>query len=227
MLLLFLCLCFLSTLCIFSCNSVAEVLNIEGTVVIPNAKTPANIPLVLNNGEYRTMTKLGGSFVFDKIPSGRNLETLTNDKCIFNPFFLLLIGIYSLEVYSLTDHFSQLKLKVSADNNTISVIEYKYPGAARIVVPYPITLTALAPILYEIPKPPISIVNMIISNPMMLMMLFSLVMVVGFPMLLKGMSPEELEEIKRQSAANGGDPMKKLSKLMGVQQAGGDDDDEN
>lgn len=126
----------------------------------------------------------------------------------------------------MTDHFPLLKLKVSAEENTISVIEYKYPGAPRTPANYPITLTALAPIQYEVQKPPFSLWGMIWQNPMILMMLLSLAMVVGMPMLLKNMSPEELEEMKRQSAAKG-DPMKEFSKLMGMKQAANDDDDDD
>jgi hypothetical protein len=106
------------------------------------------------------------------------------------------------------------------------VIEYKYPGAQRSQADYPITLTAVSPIQYEIQKPPCSLWNMIWSNPMVLMMLFSLVMVVGMPYLMKNMSPEELEEIKKQSAlGGGGDPMKQLSKLMGMK-SGNDEEEE-
>jgi hypothetical protein len=139
---------------------------------------------------------------------------------------LVFLGIYSLDVYSVTDYFSQLKLKVSAEEQTISVIEYKYPGAQRSQANYPITLTALSPIQYEIQKPPFSLWNMLWSNPMVLMMLFSLLMVVGMPYLMKNMSPEELEEIKKQSAlSGGGDPMKQLSKLMGMK-SGNDEEEE-
>lgn len=117
-------------------------------------------------------------------------------------------------------------MKVSAENNTISVIEYKYPGAPRVAASYPIVLNALAPIQYEVQKPPFSLWGMIMANPMMLMMLFSLVMVVGMPYLMQNMSPEELEEIKRQSAKNG-DPMKQLSQLMGGGKTANDDDDDD
>lgn len=41
---------------------------------------------------------------------------------------------------------------------------------------------------------------------------------------MANMSPEELEQLKRQSAQSG-DPMKQLSQLMGVQQPKDDDDD--
>lgn len=42
--------------------------------------------------------------------------------------------------------------------------------------------------------------------------------------MMANMSPEELEELKKQSAA-GGDPMAKLNKLMGVAGPPEDDDD--
>jgi hypothetical protein len=119
-----------------------------------------------------------------------------------------------------------MKLKVVSENQSVSVIEYKYLGGNRIPATYPIVLTALAPIVYHIPKPPFSLLGMIMANPMIIMMLFSLLMVVGFPMMLKGLSPEELEEMKRSGA---GDPMKQLTDLMGVKAPGGstnnDDDD--
>lgn len=190
--------------------------------MIPNRAHPSNIPIVLNNGEHRTLSRYDGSFVFFHVPSGRKarLSLIVYFSLISHP------GIYALEVYSLTDHFSQLKLKVSAENNTISVIEYKYPGAPRVAASYPIVLNALAPIQYEVQKPPFSLWGMIMANPMMLMMLFSLVMVVGMPYLMQNMSPEELEEIKRQSAKNG-DPMKQLSQLMGGGKAANDDDDDD
>jgi hypothetical protein len=43
---------------------------IEGKIVIPNNPHPTNIPLVLNNGEYRTISRYDGSFVFRNVPSG-------------------------------------------------------------------------------------------------------------------------------------------------------------
>jgi hypothetical protein len=44
--------------------------------------------------------------------------------------------------------------------------------------------------------------------------------------MMENMSPEELAELKRQSATSG-DPMAQFSKLMGVPQAKQDDDDDN
>lgn len=120
-----------------------------------------------------------------------------------------------------------MKLKVVAEETeykSVSVVEYKYLGAKKLQADYPIILTALAPIVYTLPKPQFSILGFMMANPMMIMMLFSLVMVVGMPMLMKNMSPEELEEIQKNSLT-GGDPMQKLSKLMGGGKVAEDDDE--
>ena len=78
------------------------------------------------------------------------------------------------------------------------------------------------------------------ANPMMIMMVIMLIVVVGMPKLLQGMSPEELQvrlsplppfqnncfrlkELQKQSQSNG-DPMKNLQKLMGM---GGPPEDED
>lgn len=135
------------------------------------------------------------------------------------------IGIYSCEVYSSKYHFPSFKIKVSDENNTVSVVEYKYTGAKRLAANYPLIVTALAPIQYEMVKPSFSIMGMIMANPMMILMLFSFVMVFAMPKMLQGMTPEELEQIQKNSAMSGGDPMKNFSKLMGVPAAGDDEDD--
>lgn len=86
-------------------------------------------------------------------------------------------------------------------------------------------LTALAPIQYTLKKPPLSIMGMVMANPMMLIMVFMLFVVIAMPKMLQGMSPEELQELQKQSAT-GGDPMNSLKKLMGMSSPAGDDDDE-
>eukprot|EP01031_Cornospumella_fuschlensis_P011595 gene11595-14165_t len=125
-------------------------LNVIGKVVLPDGNPIAGSPVSLNSGEYTVTSRIDGSFTFYDVSS----------------------GIYSLDVYSTAFHFPQLKLKVSTENATVSVVEYKYPGAARISAPYPIIISAIAPIQYEIPKPPFSLLGMLMGNPMILMMIF-------------------------------------------------------
>jgi hypothetical protein len=122
--------------------------------------------------------------------------------------------------------FPQHKIKVSAENGTVTVVEYKYLGAKRMPAAYPIVSTAVSPVKYFQVKPPISIIGMITGNPMIIIMLFSLVMFAVFPNMLANMSPEDLKELKK-SANNSGDPMKELTKLMGGQVAKDDDDEDD
>eukprot|EP01039_Chlorochromonas_danica_P003559 gene3559-3898_t len=185
-------------------QEVVLTLPVDGRLVIPNNIALPLTQIVLNGGEYRTVSRSDHSFSFQDVAS----------------------GIYALDVYSSLFHFPQMKIKVSAENATVSVVEYKYPGAPRATANYPITLQALAPMLYEIPKPPFSILGMLMGNPMMLLMIVTAVIAFAMPKMMANMSPEELEELKRQSA--GGDPMAKLTKLMsGGAAASKDDDDDN
>ena len=120
-----------------------------------------------------------------------------------------------------------MKLKVSAENGSITVVEFKYHGAKRIPSTYPVVITAVAQVQHFQVRPPFNLVGMLMANPMMVLMLFTGLIAIGMPKLLSGMSPEELEEIKKQSAAQG-DPMKQLSALMSgkpVSAANDDDDD--
>lgn len=91
-------------------------------------------------------------------------------------------------MYSPLYHFSQLKLKVSAENASISVVEYKYHGAPRVPAQYPIVLTAYARMQYEIPKPPFSLIGMIMGNPMIIMMLFTGLLAFAMPKVVRSLS---------------------------------------
>jgi len=124
------------------------------------------------------------------------------------------------------DIFPILKIRVSAEEGLVTAVEYKYPGAKRLPANYPVVLTAMAPLQYTLKKPPLSIVGMLMANPMMIMMVFMLIVVIGMPKLLQGMSPEELEELQKQSATSG-DPMKKIKNMMGMGGSAADDDDDN
>jgi len=140
----------------------------------------------------------------------------------------LILGIYLLSVGSVTELFPQMKLKISAENGTISVVEYKYPGAKRIPASYPLVITAVLKPLYFKKKAQISLFGLIAANPMIVMMIVFFVVMVAFPkMLTAGLTPEELQELKKQQGTQG-DPMQELSKLMGVNSPKpvGDDEDE-
>lgn len=177
---------------------------VEGRIEVPNAGMPVgNQEITLNGGEYSTLTRSDGSFSFYEVPS----------------------GIYLLDVGDIRATYPQMKIKVSAENGTVTVNEYKYLGAQPMRASYPMVLTAIMPVRYFQVKPPLSILGMITGNPMMIMMLVMGVVVMFFPKMMANMTPEELAELKKQSATSG-DPMKELSKLMGGKPAAGDEDDD-
>lgn len=204
-------LCLITSSRLISCFAATAVdiltLPIEGRIEMPNSnfEPPTNQEITLNGDQFSTLSRRDGSFTFNDIPS----------------------GIYLLDVGSSAYLFPQMKIKISAENATITVVEYKYPGAKRLPSTYPIVLTAMTKLSYFQKRKQLSILGMVTGNPMIILMLIMGVAVVAFPKMLSGMSPEELAEMKKQSASQG-DPMKELSKMWGGAGAQkGDDDDED
>lgn len=172
-----------------------------------------NIKISLNGGEYTTYSRADGSFNFHNIPS----------------------GIYYLDVYAINLHYPSAKIKVVTGGNSeggsddvleapagssrtpdgtgyISVVEFKYPGAARLPATYPIVLQAIAPLAYFQPVQKLNILGMILANPMMMIML---IVGGGMVLLLQNIDPETMKEIQEQQKAQGQeDPMKQIQKMM-------------
>ena len=145
-------------------------------------------------------------------------------KQLITDHLYLCLGVYLLDVSDIRATYPQMKIKLSAENGTVTVVEYKYVGAKRVPAAYPIVITAIMPNKYFQTRPPISIIGLITGNPMIIMMLFALVTIVAFPNMMAGLSPEDLQELKKSQGS--GDPMKELSKLMGVGGAEVKDDDD-
>ena len=89
-----------------------------------------------------------------------------------------------------------MKIKVATSSTPpVSVVEYKYPGAMRNQAGYPIRLTAIVPLTYFQVKPPLSILGMLLGNPMILIFLVIGGVMVFFPNTLKEIA--ESEEFKK------------------------------
>lgn len=170
----------------------------------------------MNGHQYTTYTLRNGSFSFPHVPTGNIIfdypSNTTFSTLICNIAFVGL-GIYLLEVLSIHDQFSSVKLKVSAETGVIKAAEYKYPGSKRYAIEYPLFMTAIAPVMYFQQHPPFSIIGIILGNPMLIMMAFSFVVVLFIPMLMNNLSEEELKEIQENSP---GDPMKMMQSMLGV-----------
>ena len=128
-----------------------------------------------------------------------------------------------MEVLSIHEQFSSVKLKVNAEEGIVKAAEYKFPGSKRYAIDYPLLLTAIVPVMYFQQHPPFSIIGMILGNPMMIMMLFSFVVVLFIPMLMNNLTEEELKEIQQN---NPGDPMKMMQSMLGVPESKAVEDEE-
>ena len=149
---------------------------------IPSGEMASNFQVVLNRGEHTALSSADGTFMFYDVPA----------------------GIYLLDVLSIHHAFPQMKIKVGtgkeSNSSPVSVVEYKYPGAMRNQASYPIRLTAIVPLSYFQVKPPLSIMGMLLGNPMILMFLVITAVMVFFPNTLKEIT--ESEEFKKAQKGN-------------------------
>ena len=172
-----------------------KVAPVEGRVSIPDGKKGkglASVVVMLNGGEYSTMTRSDGKFTF------HDVET----------------GIYLLEVNDIHLAFPQMKVKVDRSTDSISVVEYKFPGASRTQATHPIELMALTKLKYFHDPPRFSIIGMIMGNPMILLMAFSAGILFLFPKMLANMDPEAMKEFEKAQGEE--DPMAAMKKMLGL-----------
>ena len=85
-------------------------LPVDGELDIPTGELASNIQVTLNGGEFAATSRIDGRFTFYDVPT----------------------GVYLLDVLSIHHVFSQMKIKVSAEEGLINVVEFKYPGAMRM-----------------------------------------------------------------------------------------------
>mmetsp|Transcript_38525 Transcript_38525/g.39210 ORF Transcript_38525/g.39210 Transcript_38525/m.39210 type:complete len:203 (+) Transcript_38525:229-837(+) len=168
---------------------------LEGTF-LPSNEIPyslANHRIILNNGEFSALSRTDGRFLFYQIPS----------------------GIYLLEVDSPSLYFSKFKLKVNAENNTLSILEYKYPGAHKLIVDS-LSLSPHGRPAYFQKRPPLSLLSLVLSNPMMAVMIAMFGMMILFPGMLSSLNDPEMQRANEELQAEMGDPMKEIKKALGM-----------
>jgi hypothetical protein len=114
---------------------------------------------------------------------------------------------------------------VIAESNSITAVEYKYPGAPRLAASYPLTFSPHVKVSYFQKKEPISITKMVMGNPMMILMVVTFGIVVMFPKLL-GMDKDQMKELMEQQKQQGieSDPTKAFQKLFGMESKNDEDD---
>jgi len=217
MILLLLVTCFLNKLTTTAAAAATSYGNIEGILHLPDGATPLlnSTKISLDDGDRITYSKaLDGSFIFYNVPP----------------------GIHLLDVHSHTFQYGQVKIQMlekeeTDDNNDDDessgpplprCIEYIYPGAPKKVVAYPLKLKAHAAYQYFEKKRGFSIFS-ILTNPMAMMMAFSVGMMFLMPKLMEGMDPEERAQMQKQMQAQQ-DPSKMLSNLWSDISSGGQEE---
>ena len=146
-----------------------------------------------------TYTKQDGSFTFYNVPP----------------------GIHLLDVQSTTYMFSHVKIQLlendeqkhTSDEMNIKCIQYAYVGSSKQAIPHPLILTAHATYNYFQPRPTFSMFGLL-KNPMVLMMLLSVVLVALMPTMMENLDPEQKEQIQKNMEYQS-DPSKMLSKMWG------------
>jgi len=134
-------------------------------------------------------------------------------------------GTYLLAVQSHDHTFDSLRIDVTADESIPEVHPFvlgtPFNPVSPISLPYPISLTPRSKSAYFVPRESFNLVGMF-QSPMMLIMVFTGVMMLAMPYIMKNMDPEMLEEMKGrqakmasiQSSMQSGDIKSSISALM-------------
>lgn len=148
------------------CNADADV---AGTVFAEQTGSApaANVRVIMDGGERAVTTRRDGSFVLFNVSA----------------------GVHLLELQAPVLVYPTAKVQVPDDGSEIKVLEYKYPGAPRMMVAHPLELRPVArAIVYE-EKPQSSALSFLMS-PMVLIMAATLGMTYCLPALQKMADPD-------------------------------------
>jgi len=172
---------------------------VEGRLFFPDHTVPHATRVTLNGGEFETLSLVDGSFVFHHVPP----------------------GIYLLDVLSGAALFSQVKINLPSDpDGKIKCLEYRFPGAQKQPMSYPLDLQAHAKLKYFEEREKIGI-HTFLRNPMSYMVLFGLFVIVVFPKMIGNMDPEQLKEMQEMQSQMAGaqDPMEMLKNMWNPPEA--------
>lgn len=176
----------LRALLFLSCLAVVHALDIHGKVawndVCPDIKSLGHSKAVLDDGRMSGSVAHTGDFLIPSVPP----------------------GTYLLSIISHDYTFDQVRIDVS--NSTPSpearphVLGTPFSSPpSTVLLPYPIVFVPRQKSLYFVPPESFNLVAML-SNPMMLMMVFGGGMMLAMPYLVKNLDPESLAEFKEQQA---------------------------
>lgn len=148
------------------CRAEADV---AGTVFaeVTGHAPAANVRIIMDGGERAALTRRDGSFVLYNVSA----------------------GVHLLELQAPALVYPTAKVQVPEDGSEIKVLEYKYPGAPRMMISHPLELRPVARALVYEDKQQSSALSFLMS-PMVLIMAATLGMTYCLPALQKMADPD-------------------------------------
>ncbi|KZP12033.1 hypothetical protein FIBSPDRAFT_799456 [Athelia psychrophila] len=190
--------------------SLALALDIRGSIlwndVCPSFSNLSSVRVVLNDGKLSSGVTREGGFLIPDVPSGS----------------------YLLSALSHDYTFDSLRIDVPSDSESPSVHPHilgtPFSPASSIALAYPVVLTPRGKNAYYVAREGFNVMAML-SNPMMLIMGFTAIMMFAMPYIMKNLDPQMLEEMNNsqkkmmgvQSAMQSGDIKSGLAALVGAE----------
>ncbi|UIZ25456.1 hypothetical protein KXD40_006222 [Peronospora effusa] len=155
----------------------------------------------LNGGEQTTFVRSDGSFLFRDVAFGRYVVDIPSTKFLF----------------------SQYKVDVGADG-LIRSLEYKYVGAPKTHVSYPLVVEPVKQLEYFEQREKLHLLGLIM-NPSFLTIVVPIALLYVLPKLTEGMDPEEMKKAQEEMGAT--DPSSLLAGMLGGGQTNAEDSDDD
>eukprot|EP00002_Diphylleia_rotans_P029326 TRINITY_DN5965_c0_g1_i1.p1 TRINITY_DN5965_c0_g1~~TRINITY_DN5965_c0_g1_i1.p1 ORF type:complete len:211 (+),score=49.52 TRINITY_DN5965_c0_g1_i1:53-685(+) len=151
----------------------APVSKIEGKIDFRTSKHKGEeyIAVTLNGDAYYTLVKADGSFSFSNVKP----------------------GAYLLEVHSTAYMFRPIRVEVSA--KTANKVKVSHVVGPQTQLSHPLKIMPDREMHYYEPRESYNFASLL-SNPMVLMALFSGVMMLVYPKMLENMDPETLKQMQ-------------------------------
>lgn len=187
----------------------------EGALRIPPnfREQLSSTSVTLDGGRYSALVRLDGGFTFNNIPPGSYVLEATSSFATFEPVRKraytcpLLAPFLSppfLSHFFPTSFICALPLQVrvhvlARNNGAVQVQRLR----TRELLPYPVALTAVAPIAFFTEKRSFDYMSLL-KNPMVIILLVGVFMMVVMPMMIGQMSPEERAKLSKMQSEGGG-----------------------
>lgn len=162
-------------------------------VDVPTAGVASGLRVLLNGGERSTYTRDDGRWQFDGLVAGVYLVEIEPAPVVLKDASAPVESAWVYPTFKV--QLSEGSSSEGADGGTAQVLEYRYPGAPKLVAKHPIEAVPVARSPYFEERPRASVWSFL-KNPTVIMMLVLGVFTVGMPWM---MVREDEASLRRQS----------------------------